>query len=766
MSEPGDARIVGRESLVTLFAQGRFADVEEQARLLLARHPDDGFFWKALGVALQARGGVAEAAMAMERAVELQPDDGQGWINLGILCQKLGRLDGAEGALRRALTLDPGSVAACFNLANVLAARQRSGEAEAAYRQALRLNPEQADVHFNLGVLLHGLDRLPEAEEAFRAAIRCRPDHLQARGNLGKVLNESNRPIEAEKVLGEALRLQPEYAEAINNLGVSLNLQQRGTEAEAAWREAMRIDPGMAGAFNNLGVMLAGQDRVTEAEALYREAVRLAPMEAGAWRNLGNLCWDRGDLAESLTCYRRALAIRPDFQGALSDLTYALMYACDWPALAEVLPVLQEGLRAGRGEVSPFKLLFLPVTPLDQRTAATRYCARHNFMAAPAVVAPRPARRLRIGYLSSDFREHAVASLLVEVLERHDRERFEIFAYSNTADDGSTLRARIVAACDHFRPVHGLADPVAARCIAEDGVEILVDLQGFTKGSRLGILALRPAPVQVTWLGYPGTLGDARLADYLIGDPIVTPPEHAGHFGETLALLPHCYQPNDRKRRTAAIPTRSMAGLPEEGLVFCSFNQGVKFNPESFDLWCQLLRAVPESRLWLPDQGSVPVDRLRGEAGLREVDPERLIFAPRLPDIADHLARLALADLALDTFPYTSHTTGSDALWVGVPLVTRIGETFASRVGASLLHAVGLPELVTTDWEGWFDLALRLARDPNRLQAIRRHLLQDRERHPLFDTVRFTRNLERLYGRMWEQYRAGRREMLLPDGPS
>ncbi|MBF0180625.1 MAG: tetratricopeptide repeat protein [Magnetococcales bacterium] len=764
MSEPDDARTAGREGLVTLFAQGRLPEVESLARALLARHPDDGFLWKGLGVALQARGEVAEAASAMRKAVALQPDDGQGWINLGVLHQMLGRLDEAERALRRALTLEPESVEAHFNLANVLAASQRPGEAEIAYREAARLNPAQADVPFNLGVLLHDLGRLPEAEEAFRAVIRCRPDHLQAHGNLGRVLNERNRPVEAETVLREALRLQPEYAEALNNLGIALDLQQRGAEAEVTWRAAMRIAPGLAGACNNLGALLAGQGRVTEAEALYREAIRLAPREAGAWRNLGNLLWERGDLEATLSCYRQALAIRPDFQGVRGALAHALMYGCDWPALAEVLP----DLRAGQGEVGPFQMLFLPVTALDQRTAATRYCERHNLMARSAVVTPQrhgDARRLRIGYLSNDFREHAVACLLVEMLELHDRERFEIFAYSNAKDDGSEVRARIVAACDHFHPVHGMADAEVAQRIAGDGVEILVDLQGFTKGSRLGILALRPAPLQVAWLGYPGTLGDARLADYLIGDPVVTPPEHAGHFGETLALLPDCYQPNDRKRPVAATPTRSAAGLPEEGFVFCSFNQGVKFNPESFDVWCRLLQAVPESRLWLLHPGGAPAANLRREARMRAVDPDRLILAPRLP-LAGHLARLALADLALDTFPYTSHTTGSDALWVGVPMVTRIGESFASRVGASLLHAVGLPDLVAGDWDGYFELALGLARNPDRLQAIRGHLSRDRQRHPLFDTPRFTRNLERLYARMWEQYRAGTREMLLPDDPS
>jgi predicted O-linked N-acetylglucosamine transferase (SPINDLY family) len=299
-----------------------------------------------------------------------------------------------------------------------------------------------------------------------------------------------------------------------------------------------------------------------------------------------------------------------------------------------------------------------------------------------------------------------------------------------------------------------LSHVAAAQQILDDGIDILVDLKGYTTNARLEILALRPAPVQATWLGYAGTLGHPRLADYLIGDPIVTPLQDKDNYGEALALMPNCYQPNDDKRDIGARPSRTGAGLPARGFVFCSFNQSYKFTPEMFDLWCRLLAAVPGSVLWLLETIEAGAANLRREAHARGIAPERLVFAPRRTQ-AEHLARLQLADLALDTFPYTSHTTASDALWAGVPLVARQGQTFASRASGSILHAAGLPDLVTQSGADFYRLALELATSPARLARVRSSLAANRVSCALFDTKRFTRDLERLFRRMWTGYRAG-----------
>jgi predicted O-linked N-acetylglucosamine transferase (SPINDLY family) len=317
--------------------------------------------------------------------------------------------------------------------------------------------------------------------------------------------------------------------------------------------------------------------------------------------------------------------------------------------------------------------------------------------------------------------------------------------------------------CESFHDLRALSDRAAARQIADDGIDILVDLKGYTRDSRLGISALRPAPVIVSWLGYPGTLGHERLADYIIGDPIVTPLDAADGYSETLALMPHCYQPNDRNRPISAAPPRSAENLPEDAFVFCSFNQSYKIIPKVFDIWCKLLSSVPGSVLWLLESPAASMDNLRKEARARGIDPQRLVFAAKKP-LADHLGRLQLADLALDTFPYGSHTTGSDALWAGVPLITRPGNTFASRVAASLLTAAGLPELITETWDAYFALALELANDAARRQDLRQRMAKQRLTSPLFDTHGFTIHLERLFEQIWAQHATGERKTLvIPD---
>jgi len=360
--------------------------------------------------------------------------------------------------------------------------------------------------------------------------------------------------------------------------------------------------------------------------------------------------------------------------------------------------------------------------------------------------------KIRLGYLSNDFQDHATALLLIETLEAHDRARFELHAYSYGKDDGKKMRGRLRRAFDRFTDISPLSDVEAAQAIFRDGVDILIDLKGFTEGTRTSILALRPAPIQVNYLGYPGTLGPG-LCDYIITDAFCTPPESAGDYAESFAYLPHTYQPHGRRGAVALAPSRAAAGLPENGFVFCCFNQAFKFTPAVFDVWCRLLHDVPGSILWLLASREAE-GNLRNEARERGVDGARLIFAPDLAQ-ASHLSRLQLADLVLDTAPYGAHTTASDALWVGAPLVTRPGTTFPSRVAGSLLHAVGLPELIVDTDDDYFNLAFALATDKERLSTLRLALADKRASAPLFDVEAYTLALETLYGTMWDRYRAG-----------
>jgi predicted O-linked N-acetylglucosamine transferase (SPINDLY family) len=435
---------------------------------------------------------------------------------------------------------------------------------------------------------------------------------------------------------------------------------------------------------------------------------------------------------------------------------------CEWDDFAEAAPYMRGILARGEGGVlSPFHLLSEPgVTGLEQRAcselwirdrlAASRLeCASLNFQFDRAA-----RKKIRIGYLSSDFHDHATAQLLVETLEAHDRDRFDVRAYSYGADDGRAMRRRLEKTFDDFRDIVDLSDHEAARIIYQDEIDILIDLKGYTRNARTGILLLHPAPIQVNYLGYPGTLGGG-LCDYIVTDRFVTPPARAADYAEALAFMPNAYQPHGRGGRMGPGPKRAAAGLPATGFVFCCFNQVYKLTPEMFSLWCRLLDFAPGSVLWLLDCG-VANGNLRNEALKRGIRPDRLIFAPDVAH-ADHLERLQLADLVLDTAPYGAHTTASDALSAGVPIVTCPGDTFPSRVAGSLLKAVGLDELIARDMADYFGLAGALATDPGRLQALRNKLQRDRATCPLFDVARYTADLEHLYEIMWERYWTGLR---------
>lgn len=446
---------------------------------------------------------------------------------------------------------------------------------------------------------------------------------------------------------------------------------------------------------------------------------------------------------------------------------HALLTVCAWSQLKQVIETLRERITKGKsGEISPLGLLPLPETNASEQYLCARQYAEHQygeFLSRPPLCGTelRAAQeRLRIGYLSADYHEHPVSHLVAEVIERHDRGRFQVFGYSYGPDSEDPMRKRMRAAFDAFREVRSLSHEAAARQILDDRIDILVDLTGYTTDTRLEILALRPAPVQVSWLGYPGTLGHPRLADYIIGDPIVSPIAHAAHYSEALALMPHCFQPNDRQRAVGAAPQRAAAGLPAHGFIFCCFNQSYKITSAMFDLWCRLLTEVPGSVLWLLGESAAVQRNFQREAQQRGVMPERIIFAPRV-DYAEHLARFQLAGLFLDTLPFNAGATASDALWAGLPLVTCTGETFAGRMAGSLLNAAGLPELITHSLREYEALALKLATDSKLLAGTKAKLARDRDTCPLFDSERITRDLERLLCRMATDHRAGSRQHIV-----
>jgi predicted O-linked N-acetylglucosamine transferase (SPINDLY family) len=481
-----------------------------------------------------------------------------------------------------------------------------------------------------------------------------------------------------------------------------------------------------------------------------------APMAAPLHSQLAHLAERQGDLAAAARAHEHALRLQPQDGATLSQLLFLRKRVADWHDLA----ALQARFRRGVGErwpfLTPFSYLSDPSTRAEQRACAELWAAR---LARPAPPAPRRLHDgpLRVGYLSADFFDHPTAVLVAGVLEAHDRSRFDIAAYSTGPDDGSALRRRVADACGRFVDARGAAPTALAQRIRADGIDVLVDLKGYTDGAPTPVLALRPAPIQVHWLGYPGTLG-APFVDYLVGDPVVTPPEEAGDYAEALVELPWSYQSNDRSRAATEPPSRTVCGLAADAVVLCCFNNIYKLNPDVFDAWARILAAVPRSVLWLLARGEddPAIGNLRRQAAARGIAPERLVFAMRAPQPA-YLGLYRHADVFLDTWPYNAHTTASDALWEGCPVLTLRGPTFAGRVAASLLRAVGLPELVALDRDAYIATAIELAGDAARRARLRGYLEGPGRASPLFDVAGFTRALERAFEAMAEQYRAGRR---------
>lgn len=618
----------------------------------------------------------------------------------------------------------------------------------------------------SLAIEHHQAGRMVAAEVIYRQILAVDPDQTDAWHLLGVLALQVGRPEKAIEYIEHALRLSGANAGLYNNLGEAHRALQNLPEAIACYVRALQTEPDFTRAHSNLGQVLEEQGRLDEAIACYRGTVQLLPNFGAAHYNLGRVLTKLGERMEAVACFERALQLNPDNPARLGDLVHQLQHVCLWSRLRELSQRAVAAVEAAPSSgafdaMSPFAFLALAgtVTTAEQQwRCARQWVDQHPHRAMRSgqqqlwrrpKVAPA---RITVGYLSVDFRTHPVAECMVELLERHDRHRFSILGYSYGPDDGSPLRQRVIQAVDQFVDIRDCSAEQAAQRIAEDGVDILVDLTGYTENSRIEILAHRPAPIQVNFLGYPGTTG-APFMDFILVDEFVVPADQQSFFTEKLVHLPGCYLPASGQRQIPKrSPSRAECGLPQEGFVFCSFNNSFKLAPDVFDVWMDLLSEVPGSVLWLAEGNRFMAANLRREAESRGVGAERLVFAPRLPDLSDHLARYRVADLFLDTFPYNAHATAADALWAGCPVLTRAGETFASRVAGSLLRTVGLPELITTSLEQYRAMALRLATEPGLLRAFRIKLESNSKTSPLFDADRFAAGIEQAYLTMWDNF--------------
>ena len=640
-------------------------------------------------------------------------------------------------------------------------------EALVWYQKAVEVKPDYAEAWHNMGIVFKDQDRLNEAMSCFQKALEVKPDLAQAYNNTGNVLRYQGMLGEAISCFQRAVHLKPDYAGAYYNMGSTFQDQGKSNEAIACYQKALEIKPDFAEAYNNMGTVLQDQDELDEAISCFEKTLQLEPDHAEAYNNMGSTFQQQGRSDEAIAWYQKALRLKPDYAGAISNLLHQLRQTCSWQELGDVTARLdgltKQDLDNGRRSAeSPFVNLTRQAD-LSRNFAIAKSWSSDiaRSMSNLKIDFSFDNRRLRrtkiaVGYLSNDFRNHATAHLMLGLFGLHNQDEFEIFCYSYGKDDGSYYRKRIERDCDKFVDLQNIGYADAAKCIYGDQVDILVDLKGYTKGHRLAICALRPAPIQVSYLGFPGTTG-ADFFDYIITDRIVTPEEHVPYYSENFVYLPHCYQVNDHSQ---ALSNRDWKkedfGLPEESFVFSSFNRPYKVDPVMFDVWMKILRQVPQGVLWLLRENETAEKNLRHEAEARGVKPERLVFSEMLPK-DEHLPRLRLSHLALDTRIVNGHTTTSDALWAGVPIITLQGSHFASRVSASILTAIGLSELITHTLEDYESLAVHLARNPRKLKAIQERLSKNRLTEPLFDTPRFVKNLEKAYKEMWHIYLAGQK---------
>ena len=629
-------------------------------------------------------------------------------------------------------------------------------EAARIYAEILRGNSKNFDALYALGIVHFDRGGFDDARRILAEAVKLNPRSADALFAHGYALQKLNRHSQALAAFDSTLALDGEYDLALFRRADALRSLGRPRDALEAYDRYLARNPDTAEAWHNRGVALSELKRFEDAVSSFGRALALRPDSAESWHNRGNAHVELKQHEEAVFDYERTVALRPGLPYARGNLVLARLQCCDWRGLAKERADIAAGLRAGAPTIVPFGNLLISDSPADQFPCARIWMERHSLAAQPLWRGERYSHgRVRLAYVSGDLHSPPVAILMAGVFEHHDRERFETIAVSFGPDEESEIRARVKAGVENFVDARGLSDFEIASLLRQREVDVVVDLMGLTADCRSGIFAFRPAPAQVNYLGYPGTMATESM-DYIIADRVVVPEGEKHHYREKIVYLPDCYLASDDKRRIAPHrPSRSEAGLPNEGLVFCAFNNAYKFMPEVFAVWMRLLGKAEGSILWLPQSNAAAQRNLKREAERAGIDAGRLIFAPHLASPEEHLARLGLADLFLDTLPCNAHSTASDALWAGVPVLTCAGSTFAGRVAASLLRALGLPELIAHSLPEYEAKGLFLATDAAALADLKAKLACQRGSAPLFDTARFTRNLESAFATMRDRTARG-----------
>jgi protein O-GlcNAc transferase len=722
----------------------------------LAVKPDSAEVLYNRGIILRNLNRLHESLTSYNGALAIKPDFAAALVNRGLIYHQLNQLGDALTSYETALAIKPDYAEALYNRGIVLQQLRRLHEALASYDCALAVEPEYAEAQINRANTLHQLEQYEEALASYEAILAKGPLYAEVLYGRANALRAVNRYEEAIASYNAALAIKPDYPEALNNRGVTLWDLRRFEDALASYNKALAIKPDYLEALVNRGITLWGSKRFEDALTSYNMAIAIAPEHAQALYNRGIALLDLKRPDQAVSNFERVLNIEPRFKHLQGLLIHTKMQCCDWRSFADQARQLVDDVRTHRYACGPFELLSLSANAADQLTSARDWVC-HKWPPSHKRIwrgERYSNKKIRIAYLSADFHDHPMSYLMSGVFERHDRARFETFALSFGPDWQCESRSRLKRAFNRFMDVRHESDQRVATLLHDMKVDIAVDLMGFTRDARTGIFARRPAPIQVNYLGYPATMG-AEYIDYIIADRFAIPAGSQRFYSESVVYLPDSFQATDATPRILQeSPTRAAMGLPDNAFVFCSFNASYKITPFMFDAWMRLLRALDNSVLWLLGSNFAVEHNLRCEAERRGVAPGRLVFAPRIP-YAQYLARYQLADLFLDTFPFNGGATARDALSVGLPLITISGEAFAARMAGSLLHSMGLSELVTHSLTDYETLALRLSRHPDALATIRRKLAQHRLDYPFFDADRFCRHLEVAYEMMWQRCNRG-----------
>jgi protein O-GlcNAc transferase len=699
-------------------------------------------------------GNFKKAEEALQYFLNIKPTEFDALHLLAIVYASQNKHDTAIEWYKKALDIISDDASALSNYASSLSAIGRNQEALNIFNNAIKINSSNSVFFYNIANTLCELERYEEALSFYGQSIQLDPQYFQAYNNYGKALYDLKRYSDSLIYYDHALLINPFYLDCIINKGVTLNQLKRYDEALVHYDQAITLKPDYAEGWSNKGNTLHELKRYDEALVHYDQAITLKPDYAEGWSNKGNTLHELKRYDEALVHYDQALSIKPDINWMPGNLLHAGMKICSWSSLAESLEKISIKVAANEKVAQPFPLLALSDDTLLHKKSSEIYVqSKYPFNPILGPILKRAQdQKIRVGYFSADFHNHATGYLMAELFELHDRSQFELVGFSFGPTTNDEMSQRLQKSFDQFFEVGKKSDTEVVMLSRALNIDIAVDLKGFTQNARTGIFAHQAAPIQVNYLGYPGTMG-ADYIDYIIADKTLIPPRSRKFYSEKVAYLPDSYQVNDRKRLISERKfTRQELRLPEDSFVFCCFNNNYKILPAIFTSWMRILKAVDRGVLWLLQDNRWVAENLKKEAEKQGISTDRLVFAERLL-LPEHLSRHRQADLFLDTFPYNAHTTTSDALWAGLPVLTLMGQSFASRVAASLLNAIGLPELITNTQEQYEALAIELAANPQKLADIKLKLASNRLTTPLFDTPLFTKNLEAAYIQMYEHYR-------------